>query len=124
MADIPASPADATQKAVITVPATEEPIISVFTDPELTQSSVMMFARREAMPKEFKNTLIGISYNYIYSFVMQMMSARFDEIAQAADAPFLGGGMSEGGSSPLLLDMCSPTESKISKGFYPILKCY
>ena len=96
MADIPASPADAAQKAVITVPATEEPIISVFTDPELTQSSVMMFARRDAMPKEFKNTLIGISYNYIYSFVMQMMSARFDEIAQAANAPFLGGGMSEG----------------------------
>ena len=96
MADIPASPADAAQKDVITVPATEEPIISVFTDPELTQSSVMMFARRDAMPKEFKNTLIGISYNYIYSFVMQMMSARFDEIAQAANAPFLGGGMSEG----------------------------
>ncbi|MBQ8204318.1 MAG: insulinase family protein [Alistipes sp.] len=106
MADIPASPADAAQKAVITVPATEEPIISVFTDPELTQSSVMMFARREAMPKEFKNTLIGISYNYIYSFVMQMMSARFDEIAQAADAPFLGGGMSEGG-----IGICPTLES-------------
>lgn len=106
MADIPASPADAAQKAVITVPATEEPIISVFTDPELTQSSVMMFARREAMPKEFKNTMIGISYNYIYSFVMQMMSARFDEIAQAADAPFLGGGMSEGG-----IGICPTLES-------------
>ena len=96
MADIPASPADAAQKEVIMVPATEEPIISVFTDPELTQSSVMMFARREALPKEYKNTVIGYTYDIIQNFVTVMMNARFEEIAQAADAPFLGGGMSEG----------------------------
>ena len=96
MADIPASPADAAQKEVIMVPATQEPIISVFTDKEMTQSSVMMFARREALPKEFQNTSVGYSYNLINTFVSVMMGARFDEIAQAADAPFLGGGMSEG----------------------------
>ena len=97
MADIPASPADAAQKVLHQVPATEEPIISVFTDPELTQSSVMMFARREALPKEYQNTIIGYSYDIIYSFVTMMMDYRFEEIAQKADAPFLGGGMSEGG---------------------------
>ena len=96
MADIPASPADAAEKEVIMVPATEEPIISVFTDPELTQSSVMMFARRDALPKEYKNTIIGYTYDIIQSFVTVMMNARFEEIAQAADAPFLGGGMDEG----------------------------
>ncbi len=97
MADIPASPADAAQKVLHQVPATEEPIVSVFTDPELTQSSVMMFARREALPKEYQNTIIGYSYDIIYSFVTMMMNYRFEEIAQKADAPFLGGGMSEGG---------------------------
>ena len=96
MADIPASPADAAQKEVIMVPATEEPIISVFTDKEMTQSSVMMFARREALPKELQNTDFGYTYNLINTFVTEMMDARFEEIAQAADAPFLGGGMSEG----------------------------
>ena len=96
MADIPASPADAAQKEVIMVPATEEPIISIFTDKELTQSSVMMFARRDALPKEFKNTQIGYSFDLINTFVTVMMNDRFSEIAQAADAPFLGGGMSEG----------------------------
>ena len=96
MADIPASPADAAQKEVIMVPATEEPIISMFTDPELTQSSVMMFARRDALPKEYKNTIVGYQFDIIYSFVTTMMNARFEEIAQAADAPFLGGGMDEG----------------------------
>ena len=96
MADIPASPADAAQKDVIMVPATEEPIVSVFTDPELTQSSVMMFARREALPKEYKNTMIGYSFDLVNSFVTVMMNNRLQEIAQAADAPFLGGGMDEG----------------------------
>ena len=96
MADIPASPADAAQKAVITVPATEEPIVSIFSDPELTQSSVMMFARREALPLEYNNTAVGYSFNLIYSLVSMMMDERFEEIAQKADAPFLGGGMSEG----------------------------
>ena len=96
MADIPASPADAAQKEVIMVPATEEPIISVFTDKEMTQSSVMMFARREALPKELQNTDFGYTYNLINTFVTEMMNARFEEIAQAADAPFLSGGMSEG----------------------------
>ena len=96
MADIPASPADAAQKDVIMVPATEEPIVSVFTDPELTQSSVMMFARREALPKEYKNTMIGYSIDVVNSFVTIMMNNRFQEIIQSADAPFLGGGMDEG----------------------------
>ena len=96
MADIPASAADAAQKEVITVPATEEPIISIFADPEMTRSGVMMFARRETLPKEYRNTIVGYSYDLIKTFASVMMNARFEEIAQAADAPFLGGGMSEG----------------------------
>jgi zinc protease len=56
----------------------------------------MMFARREALPKELQNTDFGYTYNLINTFVTVMMDARFEEIAQAADAPFLGGGMSEG----------------------------
>ena len=97
MSDIPASPADAPQKEVITVPPTDEPIISIFTDEELTKSDVMMFARREAMPKELKSTLLGYSTNYIYTFVSTMMNNRFEELSKQADAPILGGGMSEGG---------------------------
>ena len=106
MADIPASPADAVQKVVHTVPATEEPIVSIFTDPEMTQSSVMMFARREALPKEYQNTVIGYSSDIIYTLVSLMMNNRFEEISQQADAPFLGGGMSEGG-----IGICPTLES-------------
>lgn len=106
MADIPASSADAAQKEVITVPATEEPIISIFADPEMTRSGVMMFARRETLPKEYKNTIVGYSYDLIKTFASVMMNARFEEIAQAADATILGGGMSEGG-----IGICPTMES-------------
>lgn len=106
MADIPASAADAAQKEVITVPATEEPIISIFADPEMTRSGVMMFARRETLPKEYKNSIVGYSYDLIKTFASVMMNARFEEIAQAADATILGGGMSEGG-----IGICPTMES-------------
>ena len=122
MADIPASPADAAQKEVIYVPATEEPIVSIFADPEMTQSSVMMFARREALPKEFKGSIVGYSTDIIYSLVGIMMNNRFEEIAQAADAPFVGGGMNDGsiGICPTLEStMFSVTahEGRILDGF-------
>ena len=106
MEDIPASAADAAQKEVITVPATEEPIISIFADPEMTRSGVMMFARRETLPKEYQNTIVGYSYDLIKTFASVMMNARFEEIAQAVDATILGGGMSEGG-----IGICPTMES-------------
>lgn len=106
MADIPASSADAAQKEIISVPATDEPIISIFADPEMTRSGVMMFARRETLPKEYKNTIVGYSYDLIKTFASVMMNARFEEIAQAADATILGGGMSEGG-----IGICPTMES-------------
>ena len=106
MADIPASSADAAKKEVITVPATEKPIISIFADKEMTRSGVMMFARREALPKEYKNSIVGYSYDLIKTFASVMMNARFEEIAQAADATILGGGMSEGG-----IGICPTMES-------------
>ncbi|MBQ6613199.1 MAG: insulinase family protein [Alistipes sp.] len=97
MADIPASPADAAQKEVVNVPPTEEPIINIFSDRELTRSSVMMFARRTALPKEYKNTDIAYAYDVVLNLASMMMNNRFEEISQKGDAPFLGGGMSEGG---------------------------
>ena len=106
MADIPASSADAAQKEMISVPATDRPIISIFADPEMTRSSVMMFARRETLPKEYKNTIVGYSYDLIKTFASVMMNARFEEIAQAADATILGGGMSEEG-----IGICPTMES-------------
>ena len=96
MADVPASPADAAQKEVIMVPETEEPIVSIFADPEMTQSSIMLFARREAIPKEMRATDLAYTLNTVNNFVTYMMNARFEELSQQAGAPLLSAGMDEG----------------------------
>ena len=53
MADIPAPEADAPQKEVITVPDNEEPIVSIYTDPEMQGSKVQIFIKRAAFPSSW-----------------------------------------------------------------------
>lgn len=96
MADIPAAPADAPQKEVIIVPDNEEPIISIFSDPEMQSSSIRMFAKRQALPKEINNTISRTMIDLVLDFAMTMEDARLDEIRMKPDAPFISAGMGEG----------------------------
>ncbi|MDE7129782.1 MAG: insulinase family protein, partial [Alistipes sp.] len=96
MADIPAASADAPQKEVIIVPDNEEPIISIFADPEMQTSSVRMFAKRQALPKEINNTMQRSIIDLVLNFAMTMEDARLEEIRMKPDAPFISAGMGEG----------------------------
>ena len=96
MADIPAPEAGAPEKEVISVPDNEEPIVSIFTDPEMQGSKVQLFIKRPAVPAEFNNTVMGEINGVIEAYVSTMANARLQELAMQADAPFLGGGMGTG----------------------------
>ncbi len=96
MADIPAPEAGAPAKEVITVPDNEEPIVSVFTDPEMQSTRIQLFIKRPAVPAEFNNTVMGEINNVIEAYVSTMANARLQELAMQADAPILGGGMGTG----------------------------
>ena len=97
MSDIPASPADAAQKEVIVVPDNEAPIISIFTDPEMNNSSVRyIFKRGNLVPKQFANTGYAEMMQIMSMLMTQMGNARLSEIAMKPDAPFTGAGMSNG----------------------------
>ena len=96
MADIPAPEAGAPEKEVISVPDNEEPIVSIFTDPEMQGSKVQLFIKRPAVPAEFNNTVMGEINDVIEAYVSTMANARLQELAMQADAPFLGGGMGTG----------------------------
>ena len=50
MADIPVSPADAPQKEAYLVPENEEPIVSIFSDPEMTASVMRLFINDPLSP--------------------------------------------------------------------------
>ena len=97
MSDIPASSDEAPQKEVIVVADNEEPIVDIYTDPEMQGSSVFVFIKRPALPVEINNTLNGEMIDVIQSYAEAMGSARLEELAMKPDAPFLGAGMGWGG---------------------------
>ena len=96
MSDIPASPADAAQKAVITVPDNEEPIVSIYTDPEMTGTQAQIFIKRAAIPEQLNNTMAGEVQTLLSHFISDMANARLEEISMQADAPFIGGSLQTG----------------------------
>ncbi len=91
MADIPAPAANAAQKDVIVVPDNDEPIVSVYADPEMQQSSLMIMYKSQAMPKEMNNTLMYELTNILTSYIDEMINERLMDIARKPDAPFLQG---------------------------------
>ena len=96
MADIPAPAADASQKETIVVPDNEEPIVSIFTDPEMQGTKVQLFIKRPALPEQLANTVVAEANNVIEAYMTTMENARLQEIAMQPDAPFLGAGMGTG----------------------------
>ena len=96
MADIPASPADAPQKEVIVVPDNQEPIVSIFEDPEMQESSATLYIKRQALPKQYKNTIVAEQLNLIHSLAGQMANARLQEIKMKPNAPFTGASFRNG----------------------------
>ena len=97
MSDIPAPAADAAQKEVITIPDNEEPIVSIFTDPEMQGSKVQIFIKRPAVPEQVNSLIYGEMFDIIQAYMTTMENARLQEIAMKPDAPFLGAGMDTGG---------------------------
>ena len=97
MADIPAPAADAASKEVIVVPDNQEPIISIFEDPEMLESSISLFIKRPALPKEYNNTVIAEQFALIHSLGGTMANARLAEISMKPDAPFTNAYISNGG---------------------------
>ncbi len=89
MTDVPLSPADAAQKEVIVVPDNEEPIISIFTDPEMQRSQATLYVKHPALPKEVKGTIMSALVDMVDSYLAVMANARLQEITMQPDAPFL-----------------------------------
>ena len=88
-ADIPA-PVDPKPRDVIKIPDNEEPIVGVVTDPETTNSAVMMLWKSEPLPREIANTDIAFMTELIKDIVAEVMGERYQEITSKPNAPFLG----------------------------------
>lgn len=81
----------------VTVPLHTETLVSVVTDPEITQSSVSLIRKR---PRGSSDTVGDYRRSLVQRFFEQMLNDRLDEISRRPDAAFLGAGIGGGGLSP------------------------
>jgi len=90
----PRTPAPPARK--VTVPLHEETLVSVVTDPEVTQSSVTLLRKR---PRLSETTVADYRRVLVSRVFEQMLNDRFEEISRRADAKFLGAGTGSGSLS-------------------------
>jgi len=77
-----------------TVPISKQHVVSVLTDPEVTQSSVQIIRKR---PREPEERVADYRRDLVERLVQDMFNERFGELVRKADAKFLGAGASGGG---------------------------
>jgi zinc protease len=80
----------------VDVPLHKETLVSVVTDPEITQSSVTLLRKRHRAPE---STVGDYRRDLVQRLFEQMLNERFDEITRRADAKFLRAGVYGGGLS-------------------------
>ena len=82
-----------TVKPIIPVPANEEPVVAVVTDPEATSSSIQLIWKSEAMPKEYASTDVAFMTDIIKMIIHDAFAERMEAITASSTAPFLSGGV-------------------------------
>ncbi len=107
----------------IPIPVNEKPAIGIFTDPELTESSVEFIVRSEPMPNELNNTVVYELYSLLDSFLSSIVNERLNDIAQKPGAPFIGAGYYAGNitrSMDILEFYAQPREGEMLRAFEAI----
>lgn len=93
--DIP-KPVNAEERIYYTVANNEAPVIAIATDPELTSTSISLYFKHNVQSTEIKQSVQGVYLSILDMFVSHILSARYREIAQKSDAPFLSASVSNG----------------------------
>ena len=127
MADIPAPAADAAQKDVIIIPDNDEPIVSVFSDPEMQRSQLQIIFKGQAMPKQYKSLVMAEMVDILQSYISVMINERLSDISRKPNAPFIGASFQPGGGFGICptLDIVAgqvmTQEGKIIDGYKALL---
>jgi zinc protease len=104
-----------------TVPLQSELLVKVATDPEATQSSVSVIAKRKRTKED---TVGGYRRDLVHRLAFQMLNERLDELSRKPDAQFLDAGAYESGLSPTTSTVglgVSVQEGKIPSGLSAVV---
>lgn len=86
-ADIPA-PKNPAERIYFPVPDNIEPIISIVTDKEETNSRITYFIKHDILPAAVRQTEEGYRQEIALSLAASMLSERLAEISKSSDSPF------------------------------------
>lgn len=86
--DVPA-PETPLDKVMPVIPANEEPLVGIITDPEASSTTVTIVSRQEAMPSEYNAYDVGMTMDIVETLMYYMFSERYNDIAMQPDAPFI-----------------------------------
>jgi zinc protease len=94
-ADHPAQPNPA-ERVYYKVAGNDTPLVGIATDKEATYTAVSIDFKHDALPREMKETVVGLMTDYLNSVVSQIMHERFSDLTQQANPPFLGASLRNG----------------------------
>jgi zinc protease len=89
----PLNPAERTQYEV---KDNDAPLVSVVTDPEASETQILLMFKRDQLPKELRPTAANLVTLYLSQVAQKMLNARFGEILQKANPPFTYAGCQDG----------------------------
>ena len=95
-ADIPAPADDAAVREYFPVPDTDQPLVSIHSDKEMTNNMIMLMMKHDSMPREQKGSLLKLINDYANAAVGSMFSDRIEEILQQPNPPFIAASMEDG----------------------------
>ncbi|MBP3227502.1 MAG: insulinase family protein [Bacteroidaceae bacterium] len=78
------------------VPDNAEPIYIVDKDKEQQQVLLEVMFKHDVMPREYRNTPVFLVQDYLDNVIMLAVDARFEELSQKPDCPFLQAGCYDG----------------------------
>ena len=87
---------NAGERPVYPILDNKEPIISIVKDAEARMTRVELEYKHDKLPADIKLSMMGYANLTINSLISTMISNRFEEITQQADAPFVYGGAEYG----------------------------
>ncbi|MDD4922410.1 MAG: pitrilysin family protein, partial [Bacteroidales bacterium] len=86
-ADIPA-PVNPAERIYYPIPDNEEPIVGVFTDPEMQTTQISLYFKQDPLPDQVKLSIQGYAVSIVKSLISSMTEKRLDEIKQEPENPF------------------------------------
>ncbi|HET9570471.1 MAG TPA: insulinase family protein [Bacteroidales bacterium] len=122
--DIPA-PVNPSVRTYYTIPDNDQPIVGVFTDPELTSTQILMFWKKQGLPDEVRKSIQGFGLSQINQLISQMTNERLSNICQEPNSPFSSAGAEVSDlvrTMDAYLFVCSPVMGKEKEARERILK--